>query len=603
MKYKLYSVLFIFIVFNMAQNEMTYQTENVVVTSSHSAINSESLARNIYIISGKQIEQLPVHSVTELLKYVSAVDIRQRGAEDVQSDVSIRGGTFDQTLILVDGIRLNDSQTGHHNMNIPVSVNSIERIEVLKGSGSSIYGPDAFNGVINIITKKNSQSGLYLSLSGGEHSYYNAGINASLPVSVINNHFTFSKKKSDGYKENTNFDIYNVGYTGNINLDKGIIRFSTGYVDKKFGANGFYSSKYINQWEHTKTRLINGSFEYNPSIFSFNTKIFNRKNDDEYLLDYKNPAFYRNVHSTVSNGAEFIIATRSSFGKTTLGFQYLHDKIESSNLGKHDREKKGLFLEQNLNFIKNVNINFSLFAYKHTELNWKYWPGLDLAYRFGDNFRLFANAGKAFRIPTFTDLYYKSPTTIGNPGLKHEEVTNYETGLIYYYNSLELKGSIFVKNGYNIIDYVRKNSNDIWKAENILEVKTNGFELESKINLKTLLPEFALNFLSVNYTYLNIDKESKNFESRYALDHLKHRLVVLVENDLPADFKQSWTFRYEKRNMYEEQFLTDMQISRKIGDFNVFLNVNNLFDKIPMDIFGISLPGRWIKTGINFTLE
>ena len=110
-------------------------------------------SRLVEVITRQKIGSLPAENINSLLKYISGVDVRQRGAEGIQTDISLRGGTFDQVMVLLNGINITDSQTGHHNFNLPVSLQQVERIEVLKGPASRIYGPNAFSGAINIVTK------------------------------------------------------------------------------------------------------------------------------------------------------------------------------------------------------------------------------------------------------------------------------------------------------------------------------------------------------------------------------------------------------------------------------------------------------------------
>ena len=188
--------------------------------------------------------QLPINNFQDLLEYNSGVDIKQRGPNGVQADISIRGGSFEQTLILIDGIKLTDPQTGHHNMNLPISFSQVERVEILKGQGSQTYGANAFSGVVNIITKKNAANNLNLDLSGGENNYYNLGINGSLKLGNTNHHLSINKSKSDGYRYNTEFDNYNLSMNNSFNLSNSVVNTLIGYTDKNFGANSYYTTRF-----------------------------------------------------------------------------------------------------------------------------------------------------------------------------------------------------------------------------------------------------------------------------------------------------------------------------------------------------------------------
>src|SRR5688572_3589103 len=132
--------------------------QNVVVTAAASPVELETVTRTLTVITREQIARLPVHSIADVLRLTAAVDVRARGERGVQTDFAVRGANFGQMLVLVDGVRLNDAQSGHHNGDIPVPLDAVERIEILHGSGSSIFGADAFGGTVNIITRKAVQS-------------------------------------------------------------------------------------------------------------------------------------------------------------------------------------------------------------------------------------------------------------------------------------------------------------------------------------------------------------------------------------------------------------------------------------------------------------
>ena len=230
--------------------------DEVIVTAGMVPISISEVPRSVYVIRQEDIQNSPVQNLQDLLSYVPGLDLRARGLEGVQADVSLRGGSFEQTLILLDGVKLNDPQTGHHNMNLPVNMNDIERVEILKGPASSIYGPNAFAGVINFITKKANNSELSANLSGGSFGFLNGGLSVHVPYVDSDNLLSISKTKSDGYTHNTNFDITTFYYKSYVPLNSGSANVAVGYTDKSFGANGFYTTQFPNQWEETKTLLV-----------------------------------------------------------------------------------------------------------------------------------------------------------------------------------------------------------------------------------------------------------------------------------------------------------------------------------------------------------
>ena len=604
-KSNLYLAVFIFIIISsstlFSQNMPSYDLPGVIVTAGRTPVTFSELTRDVSVIYPEQIKSAPVNSIQDLLKYVSGVDLKSRGIDGVQSDVSIRGGTFEETLVLIDGVKMSDPQTGHHNLNLPVNLDDVERIEILKGQGSRIFGPNAFSGVINIITKKPHETTMSAQLSGGQNNFYEGSLSAAWGVGVFSNRASISKKKSDGYIYNTYFDISNVSYGASLNTPAGVINLLAGYNDKTFGANSFYSSLYPNQWEHTKTKLVNLSGELGNSDLYFSPKIFWRHHDDDYILDFNRPAFYRNIHKTDSYGFEIQSSLKSSIGTTSFGGEYSKDKIESTNLGNHSREKKGIFAEQLFEPLQNLTFQAGAFVYNYAEVGWKFWPGFDAGYKF-ENTRIFASIGKAFRIPTYTELYYKSPVQSGNPDLKYEETLNYEIGVVHNLKGADLNLSLFRKEGKNIIDWTRAVSTDVWMVRNIAEINTNGIEAGVAVHPDQYITELPVKTVSVSYTYLNADKKTEGFQSQYLLDHLRNQLIINVAHDFFFDIKANWLFRYEDRINFEDHFLTDLDISRRIDQFDVFIKATNIFNKPYMDITGVALPGRWITAGIKWNM-
>lgn len=583
--------------------EKVYKLNEIVVTAGRTPITFSNLARVVTLLNSEDIKNLPIDNIQDLLQYVNAVDLKTRGTEGIQADAGIRGGTFEQTLIMIDGIKISDPQTGHHNLNIPLSLENVERIEVLKGQGSRIFGPNAFGGAINIITKKEKEPSLSLSALGGDHNLYDINLFSSYPISLLGNNFSFSKKKSDGYRENTNFDITNFSIGQSFSIDKNIVNLFFGYVDKKFGAYNFYSDRFPNQWEHTTTKLFNVSSEFGNANFNLSPKIYWRRNDDDYILDNKRPDWYHNIHKTYSYGAELQSSLKTNLGITTIGGEINKEEIKSSNLGSHTRTKGGIFAEQLLNTFKNLSISTGFFIYKYSNIGWKFWPGFDAAYKISQSAKVFASFGKAFRIPTFTELYYTSPANMGNPNLKHEETINYEIGFSLLQNYFELQASLFLKDGKNIIDWGRTSEDEPWKVENIADVETIGSEISCQIFPKKFFEIIPLNKIQINYTYLSMDRTTGKYESKYLLDHLRHQLLVNINHDLPFGLQQNWSLRYEDRINFDSYLIVDSQLSMQYNKLFIFLRATNLFNKSYWDFAGLPLPGRWLSAGIKYRIS
>jgi iron complex outermembrane receptor protein len=575
--------------------------EEVIITAGIVPVSVSETPRSIFIIGSGDIKDSPAQDLQDLLSYVPGLDVRARGIEGVQADVSIRGSSFEQTLILLDGVKLMDPQTGHHNMNLPVNLNDIERVEVLKGQASSIYGSNAMGGVINFITKKDNKIELGADLSGGSFGFYNGGLSLHSPFSGFQNMFSVSKSHSDGYRHNTNFDITTFYFKSYVPYNTGSANLSVGYTDKSFGANGFYTTQFPNQWEQTKTLLVSSSADYSIGQMKLSPQIYWRNNKDHYMLDFTNPGFYLNDHNTNSYGAQLRSVYFTNVGSLELGGNLNFDNINSTNLGNHNRREGGISAEYVSAPFEKFKVLLNGFAYNYDNYGWKFVPGIDLVYQVSNEFNLYTTFGKSFRIPTYTELYYNSPAQKGNSLLQPEELITYEAGLNYNASPFSASLSLFSRNGKNLIDWVKGLNDSFWQARNIAEIKTVG--VDAGVTYRPLFGDDSfVKKISLNYTYLSSDFKEPNLLSQYILDHLRHQFIAEVSHSISYNIIFNWAFRYENRYAFESYFIIDLKVARSFGNFDLSLSALNLFNNSYLDISGVPLPGRWLKAGISFKI-
>jgi iron complex outermembrane receptor protein len=603
MKRKLITILlFVFLSIISAQSDKILNMSEIIVTAGRIPLMLNELSRSVEVLDSAAIHELPVNSIQDILQYAGGVDLRSRGSNGVQADASIHGGTSDETLIMIDGVAISDPQTGHHNLNIPLSTDAIDRIEVLKGQGSAVFGPNAFSGAINIITKKSHESSLSVSSLGGENGLWDIDAYGNYSIGPFANNISFSKKKSDGYRFNTAFDITNFSYSQNIQAGTNNINILLGYIDKQFGANSFYSNLFPNQWEHTTTGLLNASANFAFNSLSIIPKIYWRRNNDNFYLDHDSSNWNHSINETNSYGAELQVTLNSSLGTTSIGGELSGNEI-SGGLGNHSRNNNGLFAEHLFSPLKDLNISLGGFAYNYSGAGLKLWPDAEANYKMNDAFRVFGSVGKAFRVPTYTDLYSTSAANKGNADLNSEEVINYEIGLAYDKEFFQSSISLFIKDGSNLIDWIRKSTKDPWLAENVMNIRTTGIEASIYLFPKRITNKFPINNVFINYTYLEANRDPGTYQSKYLLDQLRHQFIMGITNEVALGILQNWNFRYEERVNYQPQFILDMKFSKKIDRFELTLGATNLLNRTIIDISGVTLPGRWISGGIKYSIN
>jgi iron complex outermembrane receptor protein len=576
-----------------------FTLDPVVVTGSRIPEHLSRIAHSVSIIGREEIEALPVDNIPDLLETVSGVDVRQRGAHGVQADVVIRGGSFQQTLVLIDGVNVSDSQTGHHNMDLPVNLEDIERIEVLKGPGARVYGNNAMSGVINIITREIDRSLVGGFAKYGDYDYRSLGAHGVLRIGDMSNRVTVSRRSSTGHieHEDTDFDINTLVYKGSIDRENQTLTLSLGYTDKDFGAYGFYSDTFPRERERTETLLAYSSAHLRMVDLQVVPKVFWRHHDDDFKIDVSGN-WFRNEHQTDSYGVQLDNRLESALGTTAVGGEITFETLESSNLGDHRRRHSGVFFEHKFYPVEWLTFGLGASAMYYSDWGWEYWPGAECNVELSEGVNWFASSGKSFRIPTYTEMFYYTPANQGNRNLEPERAWTYETGIWWNKKGFGANFSTFLRDEEDIIDWSRVSDLDPWKARNIAQIETQGFELGLNFYPETLFGTPVVSAVNLAYTYLDLDLDSGGLDSKYVLDHLRHQVhgsIILYWHGLT----HAITTRYEERIVGDSHVVVDTRLAYKWGQYEVFLEVTNVLDEQYIESGFAPLPGRWIIGGIR----
>ena len=320
------------------------ELQEVTVTASKVATPLNQVARQVTVISQREILSAPIRSLQDLLVYSAGVDVQQRGGHGVQADISIRGGSFDQNAILLNGVNLSNAQTGHLSYDIPVNLSDIERIEVIHGASGIIYGSSAFSGGINIITKKETHEKLYAQIVYGPHKTYMVEGRTSFASGKTSNSISISHKGSDGYVNNTDYKILNILAQSNINLGSlSKIQVQLGLNTKDYGANTFYASpRGPQQHDKTDNAMASVRGEFTSGNFHLIPIIYWNRTHDEYMWDRTKPELLHNFHKTDNYGANLALAYTSSLGVTSLGVELRQENIRSNRLGEESSSSSSL---------------------------------------------------------------------------------------------------------------------------------------------------------------------------------------------------------------------------------------------------------------------
>lgn len=560
-------------------------SQEVFVTATVAPLDVADLTRAITLIDRADLEQFGLSSPIEALRFVPGVDLRARGPRDVQTDVAIRGATFGQHLMLADGMRLNDSQSAHHNGEIPLPAVAIDRIEVVRGATSAVHGADAVGGTINVISRTDAHA--VARLTAGQHGLVD--IQGSARGGLLPTRWTLAgwTSRSDGFMVDRDFALGGGALRGSPGAG---ITVDIRHQRRAFGANGFYGPSPSKEW----TDQTLGGIRWQAGVGSWTTNVQGtaRNHGDHFRWDVNRPGFSENRHRTTA--ADVRIDARRTTGALSLaiGASGGIDRVRSSNLGNHRYSRVSGFGEIQLTAGARTTIVGGLRADRYSAFGSAVSPTASLATTLGGGFRLRASAGHAYRIPTFTELYYSDPNTLGRVDLRPERGWTVDGGLDWQHRAWTGTVSVFGRWDRDVIDFVRARSDERFQATNIRDVAARGVEL-------SLARYWARTLVRVAYTGLHVDAPALSLESRYVLEYARHSTALSVALPLGRGFQAAVNVDHRLRRDGQHYALVGARLSRTIGRLDLFVDGTNLFDVTYTEIAGVAMPGRWISGGVT----
>ena len=579
--------------------------DSIIITSSRIDLPFSKNSRTITVITSKDIKKSTTTNVADLLQNVAGIDVRRRGIDGMQSDIYIRGGHFNQTLILIDGIKTEDPQTGHHTMNTMIPLETIERIEIIKGPAARIFGQNAFLGAINIVTKNNVKNNIILDLKTGSYNRAFFGITATTNLKKSNHQIHFSNNTSDGYRNNTDFKNQNYFIKSSINTKNDPIQILASFAERKFGANNFYTnSPSFNEYEETQTSLVGASTRFSKNSFIIKPKLYWKRNQDMFLLKREDPSFSRNFNISNKVGAEVNTSYKSKIGITGFGIDLAKVSLSSNNLGNQNRTMFNIFLEHRFSLANDKldltpGVSFNYFS----DFDFHAFPGLDIGYKINTQLKVYGNIGYSYRIPTYTELYINIPNFLsGNDALSPEKALAEEIGITYTANNFQLSSAFFRREAEDLIDYVKETeSSPVFLAQNLRKITTNGFEVNTSYNFKI---QDNSNKIALGYTFLEDDYHNENvFASRYLINtSIKHQFTASLDFELFKFLHPSIAYRYVERpiNSYN---IVDAKITAKVKSFTIFMLANNIFNTSYSEKDFVPMPKGNILFGLNYSFK
>ena len=591
--------------------------KEVIITENRMQFPFAKQNRNIQVIDRQQIEAMPARSINELLSHVAGVDLRQRGPFGTQADVSIDGGSFEQTLILVNGIKVLDAQTAHNSLNLPIPTDAIERIEIIRGPAARIYGINSLTGAINIVTRKPEVSGISAHIytgSGFKRDTANNdvlfnGRGVQLGGTLIGNlgrHSLYGSHESgNGYRYNTAFRNNKVYYQGEVPANAtDALSLMGGYVSNGFGANGFYAAPGDKESREVVQTVL-AAIGYRSQLsqrLSLSPRISYRYGYDDYRYFRHDLSRARSQHHGHSINAEINSTLQTAAGDVGFGLEMRNEIIRSTNIGNHNRNNYGLYAEFKTEKINNLLLNAGAYVNYNSDYGWQVFPGIDLGYQLSERWKLVAHTGMGQRIPSFTDLYLdQRPGNIGNPALQSESSWHAEGGVKYVDDRIMFHAGYFYRSLDDFIDWVRVSINEPWQPHNFQRNRTQGLTFSGNYRIFHGGNETALR-AGLSYTWLSprfAGVQEAGFLSKYVIESLRHQAIANLHFS-GGRFSATATARYNERISYKSYFIGDSRIAYRFTPVDVYLDVQNIFDVTYIEAAAVPMPGRWFSLGVKY---
>jgi len=580
------------------------RAESTVVTGEIKPIQLREVNRTLQLLNADDPD-VPAWSFPDLLKQDSSVDMRERGSDGAQADLSIRGSSFDQVLVLINGFRVNDPQTGHHSMDLPLPFESVQQVEVLHGSGATLYGSDAVGGTVNFVTK--TPLGRNLKLMGGLGGFGWNRFSAvgGFRVGAWGQQVSVSRDFSTGFDVGRDFRNLAVSSETFIDESFGSTSILFAYNDRPFGANGFYGP--WNSWEETGTKFLSvsqtvgrdGGSGQHRFGFAF------RRHNDRFLLCKPGCVFggtqflpedFENRHQTnVYQGNYSFTKSLNDRVTWSAGAQFLSEGIDSNVAGQRRRERGSAFVMFNLRPSDRLTLSLGL-----REEVWKKWrgetsPTVAVGYWLGRGVKVRGQLGRAFRIPTYTDLYHRDPGNVGNENLVPETAWNYEVGADWYHGSgTKLSAVWFQRRENNTIDWVRDEGSPVFQARNFQELNFNGGEFFAEKRFGRSAS------VGAGFTLIRASRKLPvNAVSRYTFNFPREQLSAVYRGPLGKYLLVKMRFGAYTREWQSVKPLWDASLIGTLGRWEPFIQASNLLDTSHEAFQGLQQPGRWIRGGVQ----
>ncbi len=588
---------------------VSHTLDSQVVTGRLYADPVSAAAFNVTVLEQADLQKLPVNNVIDALEYVAGIDVRKRGISGVQADIGIRGSSYEQTLVLLDGMRMNDPQTGHHNFDLPIAFEDIERIEIVKGPGAAQYGPSSNGGVINIVSRKEitTETGRKASvnLQRGSYDYERYALSLAKTEGEYSQFLSGYHSASDSYLANKDLDSRQGqgSYRVVHQVEKATTQVAFGYIEKDFGAYRFYTGNttYENARESTAQRHAYATNEFRfENGGALNSSISWRNHFDMYDT-HIGANVYTNKHETEANQARL----NYRLGALTIGAEADQENMESSRDGVHGRHFASAFVNYKKAIGNNISLTGNLSYFDYDSKEQYVLPVIGLDALVTENLEVYANAGQSVRTPTLNDLYLNMSTNQGTESLDVEKTTSSEVGIRLNSTDVNITASIFFKETTDAIDFTRTTAEEIaasaYIARNYGDNETKGFDVEFDASAFSAI-NLGMSTLKLTHTRLIQTIETDLAVLKNTDGQLENQTALHAGFDFYNNYSLLTTYKYESRFNSDDYEILDLRLAYEDKNLTVALAASNLLDAEYVDAGFVEVAGPAVILELGYQL-
>jgi len=608
--------------------------------------------RYVTVVPGRTLSQYPVASLDDLLRLLPAIEMQSRGNFGTQADITLRGSTFNQVLILLDGMRLNDPLTGHFAGYLPITPAEIEQIEIVRGPGAALYGPDAVGGFVNIVTKTFAAThrpdavevgGTFMAgeydLKTTNAGFYGQDKGLRLGGGILNNTASGQLLNLPGGLRN-DFKLNTYSLSGAYQATSKLSAAARASFDRRdYNAQNFYTTNAGDRARETTSRdWYQGQlrYEWNPRART-ELQLVGTSSTDYYVYTPTSAASDHLMHYLNVQGQHQL--RFSDKVQLTLGGQADRRSVRSNDRGDHAVWHQGAFAVAGLHPTATLSLTTALRLDHDQAYGTEVLPQLTASQQLSEKLTARAAVGRAIRAANFTEQYNSAirPGTVpngfnvGNPGLEAERTWSYEGGLDYMpFPALTVRGTYFNRYGRNLIDYVATPGSVVQAgtgftnlnpastyryAQNLFAVSTQGLELEASTRAQLGAGLRLEGSVGYTYTHLNV---AGDIVSQY-LSNVAKQLVSGNVSLVHRRFTASLGGVYKQRAAQQttpSATVNDAVLTPSYTVVNGRLDVallperlwvvgqaQNLFNARYSDLLGAEMPGRWLMAGVRVALR